>query len=242
MQLWRILYLRSALVLTIQSLWEQDLGKEITQYFWEDILFQVRSSSISAGHALVQCKVLHRTHWWKLTLSKIYPDADPVCDRCKQAHDSLMLWSCSYLTRCTSAALRSKCVGLCCNTWWDCFASVEGRFRGLFNSFGQMSDFAPVEVTLLSLRPGLQVFFFSNVETVKHTLCGSTAIFPNSWKPFFNNVETVQFCDTPLWIWLSLFYCTSFYATLLLLFYFFVHSWLLLVMRYSIIILFFYRR
>lgn len=161
MQLWRILYLRSVPVLTILSLWEQDLGKEITQDFWEDILFRVHSSSISAGHALVQCKVLHRTHWWKLTRSKIYPDADPVCDRCKQAHASLMLWSCSCLTRGTSGALRSKCVGLFCDTWWDCFASVEGRFRGFFNSFGQMSDFAPVEVTLLSLRAGLRVFFLA---------------------------------------------------------------------------------
>lgn len=161
MQLWRILYLRSVPVLTILSLREQDLGKEITQDFWEDILFRVHSSSISAGHALVQCKVLHRTHWWKLTRSKIYPDADPVCDRCKQAHASLMLWSCPCLTRGTSGALRSKCVGLFCDTWWDCFASVEGRFRGFFNSFGQMSDFAPVEVTLLSLRPGLQVFFLA---------------------------------------------------------------------------------
>lgn len=161
MQLWRILYLRSVPVLTIQSLWEQDLGKEITQDFWEDILFRVHSSSISAGHTLVQCKVLHHTHWWKLALSKIYPDADPVCDRCKQAHASLMLWSCPCLTRGTSGALDLNV---------SVFAVTPGETALL-----ALTDFVAFltllarclillqwkSVTLLSLRPGLQVFFLA---------------------------------------------------------------------------------
>lgn len=54
----------------IKTLWEQDLVDAFTDDTWEDILYHIHSSSICAKHSLIQCKILHRTHWTKLRLSK----------------------------------------------------------------------------------------------------------------------------------------------------------------------------
>lgn len=83
----------------IRSSWAEDLEIEITEEQWEAALQQIHGSSVCARHGLIQFKVIHRLHWSKQKLSKIFPNVDPSCDRCGRAPASLahMFWSCTKL-------------------------------------------------------------------------------------------------------------------------------------------------
>ena len=92
--------LSSVSVYSIKERWEEDLETEITEELWLDILSRVHTSSACARHGLLQCKVVHRTHWTKAKLVKIYDNIDPTCEKCHQtpvthAH---MFWSCPSLS------------------------------------------------------------------------------------------------------------------------------------------------
>ena len=83
----------------LKGYWEEDLGMEISDDLWKKALSRVHSSSVCARHGLIQCKVVHRTHWTKARLSRIYENIDPFCEKCHQtpvthAH---MFWSCTSL-------------------------------------------------------------------------------------------------------------------------------------------------
>lgn len=67
----KILSLRSSQLSAIKTQWEEDIGEELNQGLWEHILLRVHSSSLCAKHGLIQCKLIHRTYWTKLKLSKI---------------------------------------------------------------------------------------------------------------------------------------------------------------------------
>lgn len=56
---------------------ETELGEEIPEETWEVALKRVHKSSICAKHGLVMCKILHRDHWTKVRLAKMYKDVDP---------------------------------------------------------------------------------------------------------------------------------------------------------------------
>ena len=83
----------------IESQWDEDLGEKISEDMWDVILRQVHSLSICARRGLTQCKILHRAHFTRVKLSKIYDDVDPWCVRCHQAPATHvhMFWSCPSL-------------------------------------------------------------------------------------------------------------------------------------------------
>lgn len=58
-------------------------------------LTRVHSSSICSRHSLIQFKVLHRLHFSKVKLARIFPNIDPLCDRCKLTPGTSyhMFWS-----------------------------------------------------------------------------------------------------------------------------------------------------
>lgn len=90
---------------TLETLRAQDLGEDLTD-LWGSILECVHSSSICARHGVIQCKLLHRVSWTKSRLGCVYPNIDPVCDRCRKNHGTLihMFWLCPSLhTHWTSA-------------------------------------------------------------------------------------------------------------------------------------------
>ena len=39
---------------------------------------------------VIQCKLLHRVYWTKSRLSRIYCNIDPLCDKCRQHHGSVI--------------------------------------------------------------------------------------------------------------------------------------------------------
>lgn len=83
----------------IREQWENDMGVSLSDEEWEMALTRVHSSSICSRHALIQFKVLHRLHFSKAKLARIFPNKSPICDKCKQTTATLyhMFWSCSKL-------------------------------------------------------------------------------------------------------------------------------------------------
>lgn len=79
--------------------WEEDLSEQIPDAVWQKVIRRIHTSSICQRHTVVQFKIVHRLHWSKVRLSKIRPELDPTCDRCKQAHATLlhMFWTCPKL-------------------------------------------------------------------------------------------------------------------------------------------------
>lgn len=56
------------------------LGKKNSNELWDGILKRMHRSSICAKCSFMQCKLIHRTHYTKAWLSKIYDDVSPACD------------------------------------------------------------------------------------------------------------------------------------------------------------------
>lgn len=85
----------------LKQRWEEELGFDISDDIWDAALVRVHLSSICACHCLIQFKVLHRLHYCKTALTKIYPHIDPLCDRCKMLPATLyhMFWGCPELDR-----------------------------------------------------------------------------------------------------------------------------------------------
>lgn len=60
----------------------------------------IHTSSTSAKHGLIQLKIVHRVHFTKARLGKIYPNLDPLCPRCRGQPADLMhmFWLCPNLS------------------------------------------------------------------------------------------------------------------------------------------------
>lgn len=96
----KIALLNPASTISPKNAWEKDLGIDITEDHWRDILKRIHSSSICARHCLLQWKVVHRAHFTNVKLAKIYPNHSDACNHCKQssADHVHMFWSCPSLT------------------------------------------------------------------------------------------------------------------------------------------------
>jgi len=84
----------------VKSAWEEDLGIKLTEEEWCEAQEAVHSSSVCARHRLIQFKVLHRLHFSKARLAKMYKNVNPSCDRCGLHSATLghMFWSCPKLS------------------------------------------------------------------------------------------------------------------------------------------------
>ena len=73
----------------IKTKWEKEMGTEISDTLWEKSLEHTHRCSNNARHCLIQLKILHRLHYSKERLHRIYPELSPICDRCLAAEDTL---------------------------------------------------------------------------------------------------------------------------------------------------------
>ena len=96
----KIALLSPVSTISTKNAWEKELGTDITDDQWRDILKKIHSSSICARHCLLQWKVVHRAHFTNAKLAKVYPSHSDACNRCKQspADHVHMFWSCPSLT------------------------------------------------------------------------------------------------------------------------------------------------
>ena len=83
----------------IRTHWEDELGASLLDEEWDMAPSRVHSSSTCSRLALIQFKVIHRLHISKAKFAKIFPNINPLCDRCKQAPATIlhMFWSCPTL-------------------------------------------------------------------------------------------------------------------------------------------------
>ncbi|XP_059927376.1 LINE-1 retrotransposable element ORF2 protein [Gadus macrocephalus] len=83
----------------IKRKWEEELELDISDDEWRWAVELIHSSSICVRHGLIQFKVLHRLHFTRDKLARIYQGADPTCPRCKQVPANIchMFWSCPRL-------------------------------------------------------------------------------------------------------------------------------------------------
>ena len=74
----------------VKLAWENELGTELSDELWEDSLEEVNTCSINSRHCLIQFRVIHRLHYSKSKLHKIYPDVSPNCDICNATEANLL--------------------------------------------------------------------------------------------------------------------------------------------------------
>lgn len=84
---------------SLRQAWAEDLHCDISVELWEKALALVHSCSINTRHRLIQYKVIHRLHYSKTKLNKIFPSISPRCDRCSSAEGTLahLFWFCPKL-------------------------------------------------------------------------------------------------------------------------------------------------
>ncbi len=80
-------------------MWERDLGVALLAEQWRRASGGVHTASVCARHGLIPFRVLHRLHYSKVKLSKMFPDIDSTCDRCKLSPASFAhsFWLCPNL-------------------------------------------------------------------------------------------------------------------------------------------------
>ena len=82
----------------IREAWTRDLNSDISAGLWEVAMTRI-NSSINSRYRLIQYKVLHRLHYSKTKLSRIFPSVSSQCDKCCTAEGSLahLFWFCPKL-------------------------------------------------------------------------------------------------------------------------------------------------
>lgn len=175
------------------------------------VLRWVHSSSISARHGLLQCKILHRYHLTKVRLSRIYGDVDPVCDRCHQYPATYfhMFWTCPSLhnfwleifntiSQITSVSVTPSAItALFGVTLTPAISNYEKNFVAFVTHLARRlilikwkSPTAPTHHSWIR-----DIFYFVNMEKIRYTMRGSSANFKRTWGPFFAYADKLTFAN-----------------------------------------------
>ena len=193
----------------IKSSWETELGFTFSDEWWEQATERVNSSSSCARLSLIQFKVLHRTHYSKARLSKIYPDVTDCCDRCSQSPGNLshMFWSCPKLIQFWKfffeaiSEILGKTIAPCphiaifgipdeeialTNKQVNviAFASLIARRRILLQWKSKSPPSAKAWL--------IDVMSFLKLEKIKFTIRGSSDKFYNYWQPLIAYVSRLR--------------------------------------------------
>lgn len=193
----------------LKSAWEEDLGIHLSEEEWTEAQEGVHSASICTRHGLIQFKVLHRLHLSKVKLSKMYPNIDPVCDRCGLSPASLghMFWLCPKLFNYWKAIFDTLSEILGVTVELDPVLAVLGVPKD-DSPLRRSSSIAARFITLLARRlillnwkqshppshNGLikDIMCHLKLEKLRFVLKGSTEKFYKIWQPFLDYVETRQ--------------------------------------------------
>lgn len=83
----------------VSEAWTRDPGVEISVDLRDRALRGITSCSINARLQLIQFKVVHRLHYSKTRLNRLFPSISPLCDKCKVSNGTLghLLFFCPLL-------------------------------------------------------------------------------------------------------------------------------------------------
>lgn len=217
--------------------WEKDLGVELSEDMWQYSLEHIHTSSSCIRHGLIQFKVLHRLHYSRDKLSKLFATLDPSCPRCSCVPATIghMLWSCTSLNDYWTQIFDvfSKICGQTIAPDYHtaifgvsppgckvsnlqtnvlAFASLLARILILFN---WKSNSAPSFLQWLR-----DILSFLPLEKLRYKICKACKNFTLTWSPFMEFVEGFPF----QWYILMVMTCSkhqlSFFCTFFCLFYF----------------------
>lgn len=198
--------LKNTTMAKVRADWENELGEDLEEDTWESALLRVNNSTSCAKLNIIQFKILHRIHYSKARLAKIYPNTDASCDRCKNSPADLthMFWSCpalaiywSTIFKMLSEALN---IDLQPNAAMAIFGTSNRRYSTLRKSYKNIIAFT----TLLARRrillhwksknpPKISLWFsdltqFIQLEKIKYTLRGSRDKFFSVWGPVLKHL------------------------------------------------------
>ena len=166
-------------------------------------------------HSVLQCKVVHRVHWSKSKLARIYPGSDSSCDKCHLGPASLghMFWACPALQSFWDGVFDSLSAVTSANI---CSSPLVALFGVLPIGHSLPSHFCDLVafLTLLARRIILlhwknprapshsqwirDALYFMKLERIKYSLRGSIAKFSKIWEPFLDHIRSLQLDDLPL--------------------------------------------
>ena len=72
-------------LLGLRHTWERELGIELGEDWWSEALYRINSSCACARMCLIQFKVVHRIHYTRAKLSRMFPDTTDSCNRCRHS-------------------------------------------------------------------------------------------------------------------------------------------------------------
>uniref|UniRef100_A0A8C7ZH32 Reverse transcriptase domain-containing protein n=1 Tax=Oryzias sinensis TaxID=183150 RepID=A0A8C7ZH32_9TELE len=185
----------------LREAWQEELGINISEEQWDLALGSIHTTSICARHGLIQFKIIHRLHWTRLRLSKIFPDVDPLCIRCGQAPASLshMFWGCSRLSNFWSDISLTLSKILNQTVKLDPLIGILGITDP--QTFKKKSERSLIKFTCLVARRIIllnwkqiqppthiqwirDILCFLNLEKIRYTLQGREDQFFNVWSTF----------------------------------------------------------
>lgn len=199
----------------LRVMWSEDLNMEISPEIWQSALRRVYSSSICARHRVIQCKVVHRAHWSKSKLARIYPGTDPNCNRCHTGPAGLshMFWTCPALFEFWKSVFLS----------FSAITSVTILPSPLAGLFGVLPSDQKLPahfvdliafLSLIARRAILMqwrsphppshtkwikdVLTFMKLEKIRYSLQNLNAKFSKIWLPFIEHVRSLQLDIDPV--------------------------------------------
>lgn len=155
---------------------------------------------------IIQFKILHRVHYSKVRLAKIYPNIDANCDRCRNAPADLthMFWSCPALSSFWSIIFKTLSEALHIDLQPNATMAIFGTTDRQYTTFRKNYKNIIAFTTLLARRrillhwksknpPKVSLWFsdltqFIQLEKIKYTLRGSKEKFFSVWDPVLKHL------------------------------------------------------
>lgn len=196
-----IISLKNKPLVKIRGDWVDELGEDIDDDMWNNALQRVNDSSSCAKLSVIQFKVVHRAHFSKARLSKIYPNVSASCDRCHNAPANLthMFWSCPGLAPYWSVIFETLSKALNIDLQPSAVAAIFGVVDGRHYTITKEHKNIIAFTTLLARRrillhwksknpPKVSLWLsdlmqFMQLEKIKYSLRGSKDKFFSTWEP-----------------------------------------------------------
>ncbi|KAL0149606.1 hypothetical protein M9458_055133 [Cirrhinus mrigala] len=194
----------------IKTAWEQDLNFQLSNEVWDSILRLVNSTSLCARHSLLQFKVVHRAHISKVRLSHMYPDVDPLCDKCKRDEASLfhMFWTCPSLERYWRDVFQTLSLILNLELEPDPLIALFGTageddmyFTAIKRRILSFASLLASRAVLLRWKDAAppthaqwlrDIMTCLDLEKIRYSVCDSNKKFEKVWGPFLKYFENLK--------------------------------------------------
>ena len=202
--------LKNKSLVKIREDWVEELGEDIEEDMWISALQRVNDSSSCARLGIIQFKVVHRAHFSKARLSKIYPNITANCDRCHNAPANLthMFWSCPVLAPFWSVIFETLSKALHIDLQPNAAAAIFGIIDRRQYTITRGHENIIAFTTLLARRrillhwksknpPKVSAWLsdlmqFIQLEKIKYSLRGSRDEFFLTWGPVLKYLDGLK--------------------------------------------------